>query len=725
MPFSADTHEPAGMPGVSPGLVIPVDTHPFHFQPRRLGVDWRRFSAIDVERVAREVDVAVLQEHITAITFCNLDGERCPHCGRPADPVLLKVLRMAQLSIEYLLHCQERLGTSLATHAQHLQATRTELARRQEQAAEQAAQLRGAKEESRRWKKLMITQQLLLRAGPSTCCKCHLCDKAFVDGSFLQAHLQRRHPEATEAERQKMKQQVEQMEAEVEELKAKLREMQQQLELQRDREKLRREQEAERARQQEEEGRRDLERWKEEERMKLHGEVDGLRWLFLAAIRDMASRSSSAMEGKLQELQAGEVDTSNLGTLRDDDTDEARWHTWSRAEPRERLAAQLKKENEPLHVNPSQDQREVLERVHQQMDALSTQLRERPKVTKSQEKKAMTWEVTQVVADEEPSARDEAAALTGKRRLLGALQRNPNLLKLFRPILEELLEEKLESMGVKRVAKRISTRTYRNLQALLRLQQQQKAEEFPGLLQLRDELGRVVMGKVRQRKKLSSTLPRHLSVIPDPSPKSPVSLGGSQPMVTPAAAQSKALVIPQPAPRSRTRSLQNPPRSPWGTLRTSKATRPHQGLVPWQRPEAMLGRKKPAPRPRELNPQQEPALSAMVPGDETNSDGSDLDFLEETAGSGTTTSAVTRLLERHLDAVTQRPSHGAKLFPALSSTSPKPSQPARKLQFAGDSSDLDTSLPEDAIESPALAADDALGTTWVPRLAPAARDAWR
>lgn len=47
------------------------------------------------------------------------------------------------------------------------------------------------------------------------------------------------------------------------------------------------------------------------------------------------------------------------------------------------------------------------------------------------------------------------------------------------------------------------------------------------------------------------------------------------------------------------------------------------------------------------------------------------------------------------------------------------------LQFAGDSSDLDTSSPKDATESPALAADDALGTTWVPRLTPAARDAWR
>lgn len=46
----------------------------------------------------------------------------------------------------------------------------------------------------------------------------------------------------------------------------------------------------------------------------------------------------------------------------------------------------------------------------------------------------------------------EESALGGKRRLLEDLRRNPNLLKWFRPILEEVLEEKLESMGVKRVS---------------------------------------------------------------------------------------------------------------------------------------------------------------------------------------------------------------------------------------------------------------------------------
>ncbi|XP_009461096.1 PREDICTED: zinc finger protein DZIP1L [Nipponia nippon] len=454
------------MPGASPGLMIPVDIPPFHFQPRWVGMDWRRFSAISVEGVAREVDVATLQEHITSVTFCNLDEERCPHCGQPAD----------QLPMPSWLAPKQ-------------------------QAAEQAAQLQGAKEESRRWKKLIAMQQLLLQAGPNTYCKCHLCDKAFMNNCFLQAHVQRQHAEATEAGRQKMKQ-VEQMEDEVEELKAKLREMQQQLEA----EKLCREQETERAHQREEEDRRDLEKWKEEERTKLPEEIDGLRQLFLAAFKDMASRNS-AMEGKLQELQAREAAVSNLGTLQKDDTKEAWGQTPSRAElwgKRKRMAVQraeqrrtlrenraqevqLKKENKTLCATPSQDQRAVMDHFHQQMDALSTCLREQPKVTKSQEKVAMTREVTKVVVDEESSDREEAA-LGGKQRLLEALQRNPNLLKQFRPILEDVLEEKLESMGVRKVTKGISTQTYKSLQALVSLQQQQKAEKFPVLLCLRDEL---------------------------------------------------------------------------------------------------------------------------------------------------------------------------------------------------------------------------------------------
>ncbi|NWH21839.1 DZI1L protein, partial [Grus americana] len=535
---------PAGMPGASPGLTIPVDIPPFHFQPRRVGVDWRRFGAIDVERVAREVDVAALQDHIASVTFCNLDGERCPHCGQPADPVLLKVLRMAQLSIEYLLHCQERLGTSLAAHAQRLQAARAELACAQQQAAEQATQLRGAKEESRRWKKLIATQQLLLQAGPDTYCKvrggkelagCTLAHGTSVSPGF--------------AERQKMKQ-VEQMEDEVEELKAKLREMQQQLEVEREAEKLRREQEMERARQQEEDGRRDLERWKEEERTKLHEEIDGLRQLFLAAFKDVASRSS-AVEGKLQELWVREAAVSNLGTLQNDDNKEARGQTPSWAElrgERERMAVQVsstvpmacRSENKKGHkpgVDISRYPRgtsltpalrvaegclptDILQLVALLGKCPGISLRNVlqglvPDLGQPWIPKGTVVPCVAVLVPAPVFTPDrEEAALGGKQRLMEALQRNPNLLKQFRPILEEVLEEKLESMGVKRVVKGISTRTYRSLQALVRLQQQEKAEKFPGLLHLRDELVQALMGKVRRRKKPSTNLPQQVFIIP-------------------------------------------------------------------------------------------------------------------------------------------------------------------------------------------------------------------
>lgn len=40
----------------------------------------------------------------------------------------------------------------------------------------------------------------------------------------------------------------------------------------------------------------------------------------------------------------------------------------------------------------------------------------------------------------------------GQQNVLAALRRNPTLLKQFRPILEDTLEEKLESMGIKRVS---------------------------------------------------------------------------------------------------------------------------------------------------------------------------------------------------------------------------------------------------------------------------------
>lgn len=138
----------------------------FKFQPRRESVDWRRISALDVERVARELDVATLQENISGVTFCNLDRETCSRCGQPVDPALLKVLRLAQLSIEYLLHCQDCLSSSVAQLEARLQASLGQQQRGQQELGRQADELKGVREESRRRRKMISAlQQLLMQTG--------------------------------------------------------------------------------------------------------------------------------------------------------------------------------------------------------------------------------------------------------------------------------------------------------------------------------------------------------------------------------------------------------------------------------------------------------------------------------------------------------------------------------------------------------------------------------
>lgn len=163
----------------------------FKFQPRSESVDWRRISALDVDRVARELDVAALQENITGVTFCNLDREACSRCGHPVDPVLLKVLRLAQLIIEYLLHCQDCLSTSVAQLEARLQASLGQQQRGQQELGRQADELRGVREESRRRRKMIGTlQQLLLQTGAHSYHAVRtLCRVGDAEGCGLSHHL--------------------------------------------------------------------------------------------------------------------------------------------------------------------------------------------------------------------------------------------------------------------------------------------------------------------------------------------------------------------------------------------------------------------------------------------------------------------------------------------------------------------------------------------------------
>lgn len=145
----------------------------FQFRPRLESVDWRRLSAIDVDKVAGAVDVLTLQENIMNITFCKLEDEKCPHCQSGVDPVLLKLIRLAQLSIEYLMHSQEFLTSQLHAVEERLRLSLANCEQSKELLSKQAGEIKFLKEECKRRKKMIATQQMMMEAKASyyqVCC---------------------------------------------------------------------------------------------------------------------------------------------------------------------------------------------------------------------------------------------------------------------------------------------------------------------------------------------------------------------------------------------------------------------------------------------------------------------------------------------------------------------------------------------------------------------------
>lgn len=172
-PYPSDTqgtHSSAGIPSL---LHSPLSQHTapamtpsggaFQFRPRRESVDWRRINAVDVDLVVSRLDVDALQEHVSTVTFCGLDGERCQRCQSPVDPALIKLFRLAQLTVEWLLHCQEYLTLNLRAAEERLAAAgreREELLAQQKKREEEVKDLTG---ELKQRKKIIRTQQTLLK----------------------------------------------------------------------------------------------------------------------------------------------------------------------------------------------------------------------------------------------------------------------------------------------------------------------------------------------------------------------------------------------------------------------------------------------------------------------------------------------------------------------------------------------------------------------------------
>lgn len=169
------------------------------FQQRKEKIDWRKLAAVDVDQIARDVDVDAIQDNILSVTYCNIEHELGYH---QLDPNFIKLFRLSQLTVEYLLHCQEYLQQCMLEKESKIEYTnqqtviavaeqeniKADLTKRNES-------YKSLKKELQKCRKLVSDYQLMIRAGASGLHKCPCCNKSFVSEYYLRSHVERRHPE--------------------------------------------------------------------------------------------------------------------------------------------------------------------------------------------------------------------------------------------------------------------------------------------------------------------------------------------------------------------------------------------------------------------------------------------------------------------------------------------------------------------------------------------------
>ena len=116
----------------------------FHFSQRQGTLDVKSIRLIDLDRVVRETDVDVLQMNIENIAFSHL---REDDVRRMSDPDVMKLFRISQLMLEYLLYSQDSLAGELRDLSSRYAAKKRDLAGKRKEVIELTEATRQLKSE--------------------------------------------------------------------------------------------------------------------------------------------------------------------------------------------------------------------------------------------------------------------------------------------------------------------------------------------------------------------------------------------------------------------------------------------------------------------------------------------------------------------------------------------------------------------------------------------------
>lgn len=167
------------MVSLPPALGALPEPPPFKFRRRHDKLDWRQLTQLDVDRIETTVDIEALEPVLENVAYARVTREDL-HWFNEDD--FLRLQRVQQMLVEYLIYVQEHLHARNVTLESALEHANAQL-------LEQADYIGALEEQLRRRK---IETEHAVMTGALAQCPC--CLKAFSTFGYLDAHLQRRHP---------------------------------------------------------------------------------------------------------------------------------------------------------------------------------------------------------------------------------------------------------------------------------------------------------------------------------------------------------------------------------------------------------------------------------------------------------------------------------------------------------------------------------------------------
>ncbi|XP_043096939.1 zinc finger protein Dzip1 isoform X1 [Puntigrus tetrazona] len=561
----------------------------FKFRGRRENVDWRRINAVDVDRVASELDFHTLQEHITEVTFCSVEGERCQRCQSPVDPALIKLFRLAQLTVEYLLHSQDCLSISLQAAEEKLQAEAREREQLCVQLQKKNQEAKTLKEELKQRKKIIASQQAMFSTGiGANYHKCLHCEKAFMNASFLQSHMQRRHPTEFDiklmTDNQK-KIQTMKLQEEINKLQEQLTLVTSQMETQQKDYTAKQEKELI---QRQDEFKRQLEIWKEEEKMRMNSKIDEVKQVCQRDMDSMHQRNRN-LENELLKLQQKNLQESVQSVQTQPSSSASSEHWQEVVKLQQKLhkqevkwAGKMQKVKDEHDGEKSLLQEELFklrsavsegrEESRRQVQELSHRLKEQQQIIASQNKQikhisskppaitAQREAVTppapetkaKVVLSDSSSISEGHTENRSWQQEVQELLKNPGLRRDMRLAAQQNLEDRLQSLGIKGDSG-LCKGAFKSTMTQVITDRQKRQKEDPAYRRALKEIGHKLEQRVKERNTEQPAKHKQHEQVVQSRPRSS-SFPSTVTRVVSGPAP-KQLNIPQPTPRSRTSTL--------------------------------------------------------------------------------------------------------------------------------------------------------------------------